>query len=451
MSRPPLEVADLIRVAGQKFIEASRRWITGQHLKVLAAIERCRTAALGGHRDRCVRCGYRAHSFNSCRNRHCPKCQALARDRWLRARRRELLPTPYVHVVFTLPRRLAPLALQNKKVIYDLLFRTCAETLLEIARDPRHLGAEIGFFSVLHSWNQKLEHHPHVHCVVPAGGLSPDHQRWIHPRYRFFLPVKVLGRVFRGKFVAALRQAFDDGQLGFYGDLKLLAEAKAFASFLRPLFRQDWVVYCKPPFGGPEHVLRYLGRYTHRVAISNHRLVSLRGQPSHLPLERLRARQPATPDDPGGRGVLAPLPAPRASPGLRAHPPLWLSGPPTARRSLATLLPVPGTTGRFTTRTRTTTRGGRRLLDPPAFHFHVVLPPVRRPHDHPGATHRGGNAPAFSTAHSPEALMKYVISIRSHRVRPPRARSRVPGHMRSIHPSSPDPFTLSPKDHRVDG
>jgi len=180
-------------------------------------------------------------------------------------------------VVFTLPRRLAPLALQNKKVIYDLLFRTCAETLLEVARDSRHLGAEIGFFSVLHTWSQKLEHHPHLHCVVPAGGLAPDHQRWIPSRYRFFLPVKVLGRVFRGKFVAALKRAFDDGQLGFYGDLKLLAKAKVFASFLRPLFRQDWVVYCKPPFGGPEHVLRYLGRYTHRVAISNHRLVSLAG------------------------------------------------------------------------------------------------------------------------------------------------------------------------------
>src|SRR5271169_1128649 len=275
MGRPPLEVADLIRVAGQQFIEASRRWITGQHLKVLAAIERCRTAALGGHRDKCSRCGYRAISYNSCRNRHCPKCQAQTRDRWLQARRRELLPTPYVHVVFTLPRRLAPLALQNKKVIYDLLFRTCAETLLEIARDPRHLGAEIGFFSVLHTWSQKLEHHPHLHCVVPAGGLSPDHQRWIHSRYRFFLPVKVLGRVFRGKFVAALKRAFADGQLDFYGDRKLLGDAKAFASFLRPLFRQDWVVYCKPPFGGPEHVLRYLGAYAHRVAISNHRLVSL--------------------------------------------------------------------------------------------------------------------------------------------------------------------------------
>jgi len=187
------------------------------------------------------------------------------------------LPTPYVHVVFTLPRRLAPLALQNKKVIYALLFRACAETLLEVARSSKRLAAEIGFFSVLHTWSQKLEHHPHVHCVVPAGGLSPDHQRWIQPRYRFFLPVKVLRRVFRGKFVAGLQYAFANGQLGFYGDLKPLAEAKAFASFLRPLFRQDWVVYCKPPFGVPEYVLHYLGAYTHRVAISNHRLVSLVG------------------------------------------------------------------------------------------------------------------------------------------------------------------------------
>src|ERR1700730_7286606 len=209
------------------------------------------------------------------RNRHCPKCQTGARDRWLEKRRRELLPTPYVHVVFTLPRQLASLALQNKKVVYDLLFRTSAETLLEIARDPKHLGAQIGFFSVLHTWNQKLELHPHVHCVIPAGGLSPDRTRWIHTRYTFFLPVKVLGRVFRGKFVDALRQAFRDGRLSFHGDLKPLAEPKTFAAWLRPLFREDWVVYAKRPFGGPKHVLHYLGRYTHRIAISNHRLVSL--------------------------------------------------------------------------------------------------------------------------------------------------------------------------------
>jgi hypothetical protein len=275
MNRPPLEVADLIRRAGSRFIEHSREWITGQHLKVLAAIERCRTAALGGHLDECSRCGCRAISYNSCRNRHCPKCQANARDRWLEERRRELLPTPYVHLVFTLPHLLAPLALQNKKVVYGLLFRTSAETLREVARNPKRLGADIGFFSVLHTWNQKLEHHPHVHCVVPAGGLSPDHRRWIRPRYRFFLPVQVLGRVFRGKFAAALKRAFAEGKLGFHGHLKLLAQPKAFPSFLRQLFRQDWVVYCKPPFGGPEHVLHYLGRYTHRVAISNHRLVSL--------------------------------------------------------------------------------------------------------------------------------------------------------------------------------
>jgi hypothetical protein len=192
----------------------------------------------------------------------------------LEKRRRELLPTPYVHVVFTLPRPLAPLVLQNKKFIYDLLFRTSAETLLEVAHDPQHLGAEIGFFSVLHTWSQKLELHPHIHCVVPAGGLSADHTRWIKPRYDFFLPVKVLGRVFRGKFVAALARAFQDGSLNFHGSLKLLAQPKIFAAWLRPLFRKDWVVYAKRPFGGPEHVLRYLGRYTHRVAISNHRLVS---------------------------------------------------------------------------------------------------------------------------------------------------------------------------------
>jgi hypothetical protein len=275
MSRPPLEVADLIRSAEAAFIERNRKWISWKHIKVLLAIARCRTAALGGHLDQCTRCGHRATiSYNSCRNRHCPKCQAGARDRWLAARRQELLPTRYVHVVFTLPRHLAPLVLQNKKVLYDLLFRTSAETLLEVARDPQHLGAEIGFFSVLHTWSQRLELHPHVHCVVPAGGLSADGTRWIKPRYNFFLPVEVLGAVFRGKFYQALKRAFHDGKLNFHGDLKLLAQPKIFAAWLRPLFRKDWVVYAKPPFGGPEYVLQYLGRYTHRVAISNHRLVS---------------------------------------------------------------------------------------------------------------------------------------------------------------------------------
>ena len=276
MSRPPLEVADIIRTAGDAFIERNRHWLGWKHVKVLLAIVRCRTAALGGHLDQCTRCGYRAPiSYNSCRNRHCPKCQTAARERWIAARQRELLPTRYLHVVFTLPSPLAPLVLQNKKVLYDLLFRTSAETLLEVARDPKHLGAEIGFFSVLHSWSQQLNLHPHVHCVVPAGGLSLDHTRWVRSRKNYFLPKKVLRKMFRGKFVDALKQAFQDGQLRFEGKLKLLAKPKIFAAWLRPLHRQDWVVYLKPPFGGPEYVLQYLGRYTHRVAISNHRLVSL--------------------------------------------------------------------------------------------------------------------------------------------------------------------------------
>jgi hypothetical protein len=275
MARPPVEVADVIRAAGEAFFEGSRKWFTWLHLKVLTAILRCRTSALGGHVDECSGCGHRAISFNSCRNRHCPKCQANARDRWLQARGRDLLPTPYVHVVFTLPRPLGPLALQNKAEIYGLLFRASAETLLQVASDPKHLGAEIGFFSVLHTWNQQLLHHPHVHCVVPAGGLSADHQRWIASQPSFFLPVKVLSPVFRGKFVAGLRKLHADGKLGFHGDLAHLQAPQAFAAWLRPLFRSDWVVYSKRPFGGAEHALRYLGCYTHRVAISNHRLVSL--------------------------------------------------------------------------------------------------------------------------------------------------------------------------------
>jgi len=276
MSRPLVEVADLVRSAGTAFIERNRAWIRWTHIKVLLAIARCRTAALGGHIDECTRCGHRATiSYNSCRNRHCPKCQTGARERWIQARRRELLPTPYVHVVFTLPPQLASLALQNKKVIYGLLLRASAETLLEVARNPRHLGAEIGFFSVLHTWNQKLQLHPHVHCVVPAGGLSLDHTRWIQSRPHFFLPIQVLRRMFRGKFVAGLKAAFQHGQLHLSGDVTMLAQPKIFAAWLRPLFRKDWIVYSKPPFGGPEYVLQYLGRYTHRLAISNHRLVSL--------------------------------------------------------------------------------------------------------------------------------------------------------------------------------
>ena len=275
MSRSSLELADIVDYAGDSFVKKSQRWITGLHKKVLAAISRCRTLALGYHRDRCRKCGHIAISYNSCRNRHCPRCQATARRRWLETRESELLPTPYVHVVFTLPHELGPLALQNKRLIYSLLFRASAETLLEVARDPRHLGAELGFFSVLHTWNQRLEFHPHVHCVVPAGGLAPDHSRWIAARNTYFLPEEVLSLVFRGKFVAGLKRAFGKGTLQFHGQLRALREPRAFAAWLRPLFRQNWMVYAKKPFGGPEHVLRYLGAYTHRVAISNSRLIAL--------------------------------------------------------------------------------------------------------------------------------------------------------------------------------
>jgi predicted Zn-ribbon and HTH transcriptional regulator len=275
MARPPVEVADVIRAAGDSFIECSKQWFIWLHLKVLNAILRCRTAALGGHADACSKCGHEALSYNSCRNRHCPKCQANARDRWLEARTKDLLPVRYVHVVFTLPLHLSPLALQNKREIYALLFRSSAETLLEVARNPKHLGAEIGFFSVLHTWNQKLQHHPHVHCVVPAGGLTPDHSRWIDSQQKFFLPVEVLKKVFRGKFVDGLKELYAEHKLAFHGTLAPLRDPKSFAAWTRPLFRSKWVVYSKRPFGGAQHALRYLGQYTHRVAISNHRLVAL--------------------------------------------------------------------------------------------------------------------------------------------------------------------------------
>ena len=275
MTRPLLELADLIDAAGHRFLDRPPAWFTWLHLKVLVAIERCRTAAMGGHVDQCTGCGHRAISYNSCRNRHCPKCQGQARDRWLAERHSELLATPYAHVVFTLPHQLAPLALQNKNVIYGLLFRCSADTLIEIAADPKHLGAEIGFFSVLHTWNQKLQHHPHVHCVVAAGGLSRDHRHWVYPRKdRFFLPVGALSKVFRGKFIESIQQAHASGQLQFHGLLSGLSQPKLFRSFIRQLYIPRWVVYCKPAFGGPEQVLRYLGAYTHRVAISNRRLVA---------------------------------------------------------------------------------------------------------------------------------------------------------------------------------
>ena len=279
MSRPTVEVADILRAQGRRFCEQHRNRLSFQQLKVMRAITGCRTAALGGHIDVCTRCGYQTGiSFNSCRNRHCPKCQAQARQRWVEAREQELLETSYFHVVFTLPQQLNALAEQNPRVLYDLLFAASAATMLEVAADPKHLGARIGFISILHTWGQNLRHHPHMHCVIPAGGLSPDHSRWIRPRYRFFLPVKILSRVFRGKFLARLKRAYRSQRLHFSGELRQLAPEKRFTAFLRSLFRQDWVVYAKPAFGGPAQVLRYLGRYTRRVAISNHRLLAFDGE-----------------------------------------------------------------------------------------------------------------------------------------------------------------------------
>ncbi len=275
MQRPGIEVADVIRAAWPTFLTRNKPWFTWLHLKVLVAILRCRTWLLGGHVDACSECGHRAISYNSCRNRHCPRCQTRARDRWVEARTRDLLPTGYAHVVFTLHHALAPLALQNKAAVYGLLLRASAETLLEIAADPNHLGAEIGFFSVLHTWNQQLQHHPHVHCVVPAGGLALDHSGWISASPNFFLPVKVLARVFRGKFVQGLRELYTARKLTLEGILTPLKEPRTFSELLRTAFGQDWVVYAKRPFGGAEHVVHYLGRYTHRVAISSHRLLSL--------------------------------------------------------------------------------------------------------------------------------------------------------------------------------
>jgi Putative transposase/Transposase zinc-binding domain len=275
MSRPTLEVADIIRASGDTFWAKHGSHLAWPHRKVLDAIKRCRTSALGGHRDQCVQCGHQVISYNSCRNRHCPKCQGNARAKWLEARSAELLPVPYFHVVFTLPHQLSALALGNKRLIYDLLYRSSAATLLELARDPKHLGAEIGFLGVLHTWGQNLEHHPHVHYIVPAGGLIENGSKWISCSSQFFLPVVALSRVFRGKFTAGLRDLFRRNELQFHGLLKHLENTEAFHRFVRQLFTRDWVVYAKPPFGGPEHVLRYLARYTHRVAISNHRLVSL--------------------------------------------------------------------------------------------------------------------------------------------------------------------------------
>ena len=273
--RPSLEVADILRAHGEAFRRAHAGRLSLGQLKVMSAIEACRTAELGGHVARCEACERLAVSYNSCRNRHCPKCQGQAAQAWLEERQADLLPVPYFHVVFTLPAPMAAIAFQNKALVYGLLFKAAAQTLTTIAADPKHLGARIGLIGVLHTWGSALTHHPHVHCIVPGGGVSPDGQRWVACRKGFFLPVRVLSRLFLRLFIEKIAAAHAQGALSFFGELAGLADPQVFAAHLAPLRRTEWVVYAKPPFGGPAAVLAYLARYTHRVAISNHRLVSL--------------------------------------------------------------------------------------------------------------------------------------------------------------------------------
>jgi hypothetical protein len=275
MSRPPLEVAEVVRQHGAAFLERYGQILSGEQHRALRAIALCRTAALGGHITQCDHCSHQEQAYNSCRHRSCPKCHGAAQATWLAAREREVLETPYAHVIFTLPHDLGPLALQNPRQLYGLLFRTVAQSLHDIAGDPKHLGAEIGGFAVLHTWGQQLHHHPHLHCVLPAGGIAADGARWVPCRPHFFLPVRVLSRRFRRLYLAELAQLYGQGHLTLTGRCQALADPVPWQRFLAALHDQEWVVYAKEPIPAPRHVLKYLARYTHRVAISNHRLVAL--------------------------------------------------------------------------------------------------------------------------------------------------------------------------------
>jgi hypothetical protein len=275
MTAAALELADIVRDYGPAFLDAYGDTVAPEQHRALRDLVRCRTAALGGHLEACDACGHQRIAYNSCRNRHCPKCQAAARAAWLDERAAELLPAEYFHVVFTLPADLGPVALQNPRLVYGALFQASAQSLLQLARDPQHLGADIGFLAVLHTWGQNLHLHPHVHCVVPGGGIALEGDRWVSCRPGFFLPVRPLSRLFRGKFLDLLRRAYDRGLLGFHGQQRHRADPQAFDALLQACWQKEWVVYAKPPFGGPERVLKYLARYTHRVAISNQRLVKV--------------------------------------------------------------------------------------------------------------------------------------------------------------------------------
>src|ERR1700758_4665774 len=292
MLRPKLEVADIFRDHGASWRSANAGQVILGQLKVMSAIERCRTAALGGHVLRCEKCSHTAISYNSCRNRHCPKCQGAAAKEWLAEREAELLPVSYFHVVFSLPGRIADIAYQNKAVIYDLLFKASSETMLTIAADPKHLGARIGITSVLHSWGSAMTHHPHVHMIVPGGGLSMDDSRWISCKSDFLLPVRVLSKLFRRLMLEKLLAAHEAGRLQFLGSHAHLADANTFAAFLAPLGKKRWFVYAKRPFAGPKAVLAYLSRYTHRVAISNRRLIAVDGESVTFTVKDYRVEGP---------------------------------------------------------------------------------------------------------------------------------------------------------------
>lgn len=275
--RGSIEVADIFREFGPHYREVHGTKMPARHLRAMHAIEICRTSELGGHVDECDHCGGLRISYNSCRNRHCPKCQCLDKERWLEARKKDLLPVSYFHVVFTLPEELRPLALRNQRVVYDILFRAASETLKELGKNPKHLGAQIGFIAILHTWSQTLLDHPHLHCIVTGGGSSLDGEQWVPCKEKFFIHVNVLSRLFRGKFLAYLKEAYDSEKLVFAGTIQELEEKSSFDRLLGCLYSQDWVVYCKPPFGKADTVIEYLGRYTHRVALSNNRVVSLEG------------------------------------------------------------------------------------------------------------------------------------------------------------------------------
>ena len=326
MSRAAVEVADILRAQGSRFLSKYQASFGYQKLKAFRAIQNCRTAALGGHLDACSKCGQQAISYNSCRNRHCPKCQAQARQRWLAAREREVLPTHYFHVVFSVPHELNVFALENPRAFYDLLFTASTASALEMAANPERLGAEIGLIAILHTWGQNLTLHPHIHCVIPAGGISPDHQHWVSSRHRFFLPVKALRRVFRGKFIAGLKHLYRRKKLGYAGPAAVFSEPKQFAKLVGRLRRQPWVVYAKPAFGRPA-ASATLSRPLHspRCHLESS-LVGLRWRARYLPLARLCAWQPVTRDDTRCGRVSAPLLPAHPAQSVRPHPALWIPG-----------------------------------------------------------------------------------------------------------------------------